>query len=60
MNSNTINTLLSGKRYLLLQGPMGPFFNDMAEWLEAKRDVADIPIRHHPVFRRLPTTSSSG
>lgn len=36
MNSNTINTLLSGKRYLLLQGPMGPFFNDMAEWLESQ------------------------
>ena len=36
MNGNTINTLLSGKRYLLLQGPMGPFFNDMAEWLESQ------------------------
>ncbi|VFS71080.1 Uncharacterised protein [Kluyvera cryocrescens] len=36
MNGNTINTLLSGKRYLLLQGHMGPFFNDMAEWLESQ------------------------
>lgn len=34
MSSNVIQTLLSGKRYLLLQGPMGPFFNDMADRLE--------------------------
>lgn len=31
---NTTKKLLAGKRYLLLQGPMGPFFNDMAGWLE--------------------------
>ncbi|NIF21181.1 capsule biosynthesis protein [Candidatus Pantoea multigeneris] len=34
MNSNALSTLLAGKKYLLLQGPMGPFFNDIAEWLE--------------------------
>lgn len=43
MNSNTINTLLSGKNYLLLQGPMGPFFNEMAEWLESQgRQVTNV------------------
>lgn len=43
MNSNTLNTLLAGKRYLLLQGPMGPFFNDMAEWLESQgREAANV------------------
>lgn len=29
-----MKTLLAGKRYLLLQGPMGPFFSDLAHWLE--------------------------
>ncbi|ADO49977.1 capsule biosynthesis protein [[Enterobacter] lignolyticus] len=36
MESNALKTLLWGKRYLLLQGPMGPFFNDMAEWFESQ------------------------
>lgn len=36
MESNALINLLSGKKYLLLQGPMGPFFNDMAEWLESQ------------------------
>lgn len=34
IQSNAVNTLLAGKKYLLLQGPMGPFFNDVANWLE--------------------------
>ena len=36
MESNALINLLTGRRYLLLQGPMGPFFNDMAEWLESQ------------------------
>ena len=35
MQDNALTILLSGKKYLLLQGPMGPFFNDVAEWLES-------------------------
>ncbi|MDQ4429039.1 capsular biosynthesis protein [Yokenella regensburgei] len=34
MVNNAVKTLLSGKKYLLLQGPMGPFFHDVADWLE--------------------------
>jgi capsular polysaccharide export protein len=34
MQNNTVKTLLAGKKYLLLQGPMGPYFNDVAAWLE--------------------------
>ena len=36
MESTAMNNLLAGKRYLLLQGPMGPFFSDLAGWLESK------------------------
>ncbi|CNJ66888.1 Capsule polysaccharide biosynthesis protein [Yersinia intermedia] len=31
-----LTTLLAGKKYLLLQGPMGPYFSDTAEWLESQ------------------------
>lgn len=42
MQSNALKMLLSGKKYLLLQGPMGPFFNDVAEWLESlEREAVD-------------------
>lgn len=34
MYNATVKKLLAGKKYLLLQGPMGPFFNDVAMWLE--------------------------
>lgn len=34
MDSKALATLLSGNKYLLLQGPMGPFFSDLSEWLE--------------------------
>lgn len=34
MKNKALQTLLAGRRYLLLQGPMGPFFNDVAHWLE--------------------------
>ncbi|MDU3914251.1 capsular biosynthesis protein [Kluyvera ascorbata] len=36
MESTAMNNLLAGKRYLLLQGPMGPFFSELANWLESK------------------------
>jgi capsular polysaccharide export protein len=36
MDSKALTTLLSGKKYLLLQGPMGPFFSDLAQWLESQ------------------------
>lgn len=36
MESTAMNNLLAGKRYLLLQGPMGSFFSDLARWLESK------------------------
>ena len=36
MDSTAMSKLLAGKRYLLLQGPMGPFFADLADWLESK------------------------
>lgn len=35
MQGNAFKKLLAGKRYLLLQGPMGPFFNDIAAYLES-------------------------
>ncbi|EEX9039195.1 capsular biosynthesis protein [Escherichia coli] len=35
MNNNSLDVLFSGEKYLLLQGPMGPFFNDLAELLES-------------------------
>ncbi|WP_345829848.1 capsular biosynthesis protein [Pantoea sp. BRR-3P] len=35
MKGNAFKKLMAGKKYLLLQGPMGPFFNDIAEWLES-------------------------
>lgn len=35
MENTALKTLLAGKKYLLLQGPMGPFFSDMADWLES-------------------------
>ncbi|CAM3807845.1 capsular biosynthesis protein [Rouxiella silvae] len=34
MDSKALALLLAGKKYLLLQGPMGPFFSDLAERLE--------------------------
>ncbi|EOV9569927.1 capsule biosynthesis protein [Cronobacter turicensis] len=36
MNRSALDTLLSGQKYLLLQGPMGPFFRDLGNWLESK------------------------
>ncbi|MDI7658895.1 capsular biosynthesis protein [Cronobacter universalis] len=36
MNHSALDTLLSGQKYLLLQGPMGPFFRDLGNWLESK------------------------
>lgn len=33
MKSTAFTKLLDGKKYLLLQGPMGPFFNNLASWL---------------------------
>lgn len=35
MDSHALKILLSGKKYLLLQGPMGTFFSDTAKWLES-------------------------
>lgn len=35
MQGNAFKKLLAGKKYLLLQGPMGPFFNDLATYLES-------------------------
>jgi capsular polysaccharide export protein len=35
MQGNAFKKLLAGKKYLLLQWPMGPFFNDLAEYLES-------------------------
>ncbi|WP_017348459.1 capsule biosynthesis protein [Pantoea sp. A4] len=35
MHNTAMTTLLAGKKYLLLQGPMGPFFSDLANWLES-------------------------
>ncbi|ORM66528.1 capsular biosynthesis protein [Pantoea rodasii] len=43
MHSNALKMLLSGKKYLLLQGPMGPFFNDVATWLESlEREAVNV------------------
>jgi capsule polysaccharide modification protein KpsS len=42
MQNNTVKTLLAGK-ILLLQGPMGPFFNDVANWLETlEREAVNV------------------
>lgn len=35
MNSKVLKKLLLGEKYLLLQGPMGPFFSDLAIWLQS-------------------------
>ncbi|HBI2854067.1 TPA: capsular biosynthesis protein [Escherichia coli] len=35
MDKDALDVLFSGKKYLLLQGPMGPFFNDVAELLSS-------------------------
>ena len=40
MQGNAFKKLLAGKKYLLLQGPMGPFFNDLANYLEANEREA--------------------
>lgn len=38
-----VETLLSGKKYLLLQGPMGPFFSDLTGWLLSQgREVTTV------------------
>ncbi|WP_312982845.1 capsular biosynthesis protein [Atlantibacter sp.] len=38
-----VEMLLSGKKYLLLQGPMGPFFSDLADWLISQdREVTSV------------------
>lgn len=42
MQGNALTVLLSGKKYLLLQGPMGPFFNDVAEWLSLGRNAVNV------------------
>ena len=43
MQNNTVKRLLAGKKYLLLQGPMGPFFNDVANWLETlEREAVNV------------------
>ncbi len=43
MQNSTVKTLLAGKKYLLLQGPMGPFFNDVANWLETlEREAVNV------------------
>lgn len=34
MKGTAYTKLLDGKKYLLLQGPMGPFFSDLAGWLK--------------------------
>ncbi|MDI7493791.1 capsular biosynthesis protein [Cronobacter dublinensis] len=36
MIRSALDTLLSGQKYLLLQGPMGPFFRHLGDWLESK------------------------
>lgn len=35
MRNQSLSKLLVGRTFLILQGPMGPFFNDVAEMLEA-------------------------
>ncbi|XXN62589.1 capsule biosynthesis protein [Enterobacter ludwigii] len=35
MKNAAFTKLLDGKKYLLLQGPMGPFFSDLASWLNS-------------------------
>lgn len=40
MKNTAFTKLLDGKRYLLLQGPMGPFFSDIASWLESLKKEA--------------------
>ncbi|MEG3132034.1 capsular biosynthesis protein [Rouxiella sp. T17] len=43
MDSKALTTLLSGKKYLLLQGPMGPFFSELAKWLESlEREAVNV------------------
>lgn len=38
-----VETLLSGKKYLLLQGPMGPFFSNLTDWLLSQdREVTTV------------------
>ncbi|AYA08368.1 capsular biosynthesis protein [Rahnella aquatilis] len=65
MNSNALKTLLSGKKYLLLQGPMGPFFSHLAGWLASQgREAVNVVFnggdrwyarkREYRLFRQTP------
>ncbi|WP_024553375.1 capsule biosynthesis protein [Franconibacter helveticus 513] len=60
MNSNAMKTLLAGERYLLLQGPMGPFFSDLALWLEKQgREAVNVVFNGGDKFycRRVKTVA---
>ena len=63
MESTAMNNLLAGKRYLLLQGPMGPFFSDLARWLESKgREATNVVFNGGDSFysRERPVLHYSG
>lgn len=70
MQNTTVKKLLSGKRYLLLQGPMGPFFHDVANWLESlDREAVNVVFnggdrfycrdRHYLTFTETPKEFAS-
>ena len=43
MEEQAIRHLLNGRRYLLLQGPMGPCFSRLASWLQSShREVKQV------------------
>lgn len=43
IKGKAVNKILAGERYLLLQGPMGPFFSFLSEWLEYhNREVINV------------------
>lgn len=63
MESTAMNNLLAGKRYLLLQGPMGPFFSELAIWLESKgREATNVVFNGGDQFycRERPVLHYSG
>lgn len=67
MQNNAVKALLSGRRYLLLQGPMGPFFSKLSAWLETLgRETVQVVFNggdrfycrngNYRVFNQLPKT----
>ena len=50
MDKSALQVLMDGRHYLLLQGPMGSFFQELADWLREKNRIVHRVI-FNPTFR---------